>query len=104
MLAKKKRITKELFQVIMKNGRVIHSPLFTFRYIKHDPGYAFAVPKAVSKRAVDRNSLRRKGYNTLRTCSLKPVAGVFLYKKMAEKPSALYIKENIVFILDKITF
>lgn len=102
MLAKKKRITKDLFQIIMKTGRVIHSPLFTFRYIKEGPKYAFAVPKNVAKKAVDRNRMRRQGYNALRTCGLKPITGIFFYKKTLEKPSIAYVKENIGDIFNKI--
>jgi len=105
MLPKKKRITKALFQTIMKNGKVIHSPLFLFRYIKHStPAYAFVVPKTVAKGAVARNSLRRKGYGGLRAFPLKPIAGVFFYKKHSGVASHSQLAENITQILSKISF
>ena len=105
MLPKNKRITKELFQSILKTGRTLSSPLFLFRYMSipgMDTKYAFVVPKSVSKQAVKRNKLRRQGYNTLRTLPLPLVSGIFFYKKGSEKTNLNEIKENVNTILKKI--
>jgi ribonuclease P protein component len=102
MLPKKKRITKELFADIIKKGRVVHGSLFLFRYIKKEnPHYAFVAPKAVAKSAVERNRLRRRGYAALRLCTIKPIAGIFFYKKIAPKASFVEIKKDIDSILNK---
>ena len=103
MLPKRKRVTKDLFQNIMKKGKVVSSPLFLFRYInQNSPQYVFVVPKTVSKRAVDRNKLRRQGYNILNSQALKPVAGIFFYKKEAKNANQTQIKEDILYFLNKI--
>ena len=86
MLPKKKRVTKELFQEIMKHGGTLSTPLFTFRYIKQkDPQYAFIAPKSVAKQASKRNLLRRKGYSALNHSTPKSGAGLFFYKKHTKK-------------------
>ncbi len=88
MTPKKRRVTKSLFGVIMKNGLLIHSPFFTLRYIK-DPSvasYNLAVvaPKSVAKTAVLRNSLRRRGYRALLGVNIpQGVVGAIFYKKQA---------------------
>ena len=102
MLPKSKRVTKNTFQIIMEKGSVISSSFFLFRYIKQElPQYAFVVPKKVAKMAAKRNSLRRKGYNTLRSYSLKSGAGIFFYKKEGLSVSITDIKKDIEFLLKK---
>ena len=65
MLSKKNRTNKKLVDKIFKEGRFINSPNLTFKFLKEEslcPKIAFIVPKNVSKKAVDRNLLRRRGY------------------------------------------
>jgi ribonuclease P protein component len=103
MLSKKKRVTKELFPVILKKGGTLSTSLFSFRYIPSEiPRYAFVAPKTVAKKAVDRNKLRRQGYAALRLYNLKPCSGVFFYKKQAKAPLFQSIKEDVGSILSKI--
>ena len=87
MFPKKKRVTKELFQAIMKDGKIISSSLFVFRYIpQNNPQYAFVAPKSVAKQANKRNTLRRQGYSALRSYIPRHTAGIFFYKKTSLKP------------------
>ena len=103
MLPKKKRVTKDLFQTIIKSGRVINSPFFIFRYIKQNSqNYAFVAPKKVAKTAVERNKLRRKGYNALSLLVKIPTAGIFFYKKEAKSATFKETKDDISNILNKI--
>jgi RNase P protein component len=103
MLSKNKRVTKELFQKIMNTGGSLSSPFFVFRYLYGDrPQYAFVAPKSVAKRAVDRNKLRRIGYNTLNSYTLKNFLGIFFYKKQGKNASTQEIKEDIVSILKRL--
>ncbi len=103
MLPKNKRIGKVLFQEVLKTGRTISSPFFVFRYIpQKTPQYAFVVPKSVAKKAVDRNKLRRQGYNTLYSIILPLVVGIFFYKKTAKTAENVDIKGDILTILNKI--
>ncbi len=103
MLPKKKRITKDIFQTILKKGNIVSGSFFLFRYIKESyPRYAFVVSKKIAKNATKRNSLRRKGYNILRQYKLKNCAGIFFYKKEALDVSVNELKKDIEFILEKI--
>ena len=107
MFSKKKRVDKELFNRIMKEGRVVSSPLFTFRYIGlggNELHLAIVAPKAVAKQATKRNTLRRKGYSILRSFSPNSGAGIFFYKKPALEAKSLEIKEDIGILLKKADF
>ena len=102
MLSKKKRITKEVFQSIMKNGKAFHGSLFLFRYLpSKTPQYSFVVPKNIAKSAVIRNKFRRTGYNILLKYELKPTSGIFFYKKEALKAKKEDIEIDISLILNK---
>jgi ribonuclease P protein component len=104
MLKKNKRVDKVLFQEIMKNGRVIASPVFLFRYIGGNHSrLAVVTPKSVVRRAVGRNKLRRQGYTALRSLpSLPQVSGIFFYKKTTSLPNYQEIKDSIVNICKKL--
>jgi len=102
MFPKKKRVTKDLFQAIMKHGKILPSSFFVFRYIKqNNPQYAFVAPKSVAKSATERNKLRRLGYNALSLYPISSCAGIFFYKKEAKKASLAEIRLDIKVILDK---
>lgn len=103
MLPKKKRITKDIFQTILKKGNIVSGSFFLFRYIKGSyPQYVFVVSKKITKTAIKRNSLRRRGYNILRQYNLKNCAGIFFYKKEAINIPVNELKKDIEFILEKI--
>ena len=103
MLPKKKRVTKELFQTVIKDGKTLSGSFFIFRYIKQqNPQYAFVVSKKIAKKAVDRNKLRRQGYNALSSYKLKDYLGVFFYKKEVKGVAFKEIKEDIGIILNKL--
>jgi len=102
MLPKKKRVTRSVFQNIMDKGSVVSGSFFILRYLKQDtPQYAVVAPKKIAKTAVKRNSLRRKGYNILRSYDLKSCAGILFYKKEALIASSIDIKKDIDLILKK---
>ncbi len=103
MLPKNKRVNKELFRLIIKQGKTISSSIFLFRYIpQNKPQYAFVAPKSIAKKAVDRNYLRRQGYNALYLYPLKLYAGIFFYKKKVKEASFKEIKNEIKSILEKL--
>lgn len=106
MISKKNRVNKDLFNKIFKEGSIIHSPIFLFKYIKNleNKGlYSFVVPKTVAKSAVKRNSLRRKGYNSLRNIGIiGGISGIFFYKKGTSGVLTTEIKESIELTLKKI--
>lgn len=104
MIPKKKRMTKDVFLSVMKEGKILSSPLFLLRFFNYGgPKYACVVPKSVEKMATKRNSLRRKGYNALRVAQPLPhFTGIFFFKKGSEKANPLEIKDQIQGLLNKI--
>lgn len=86
----------------MKNGSYINTSCFLFRYIPNEtPQYAFVAPKNIAKKANTRNSLRRKGYNILKKYNLKPIAGIFFYKKGSNSAENTTLSSEIEQILSK---
>lgn len=103
MVLKKKRVNKELFENIIKKGHTLFGSFFIFKYLPNSdfPRYAFVVPKKISKKAVDRNKLKRRGYGIIRSIPLSGGLGVFLYKKEGVKVSFEEIKKDINILLKK---
>ena len=104
MLPKKKRVTKDIFQDVMQNGKMISTPLFVLRYKpSKSPQFAFIAPKTVAKQAVSRNKLRRAGYNSVRFMAKNPyIIGLFFYKKGASKAKIEEIRSDIAMLFSKI--
>lgn len=72
MLPKNRRIERKNFQYILKNGKRLNSKSFTLYLAKIeqnkdflDTRVSFSVSKKVSKTAVNRNKLRRRGYSII---------------------------------------
>ena len=105
MLPKKNRVDKKTIEKIFKEGKVVNSLNLTFKFIKTNSGsrISFIAPKSVSRKAVIRNSLRRRGYFILKKYFNKfPIglAGVFIFKKCQDDVSI--IENEIKNILNKI--
>ena len=105
MFSKKKRVTKEFFQILMKEGKTFSTQLFLFHYKKNEsPQYVFVAPKNIFKNAVKRNKYRRIGYNILRFIPLKTGSGIFVYKKQAFMAKKDDFEKDIIYILKKAGF
>jgi ribonuclease P protein component len=69
MLPKKNRVDKKLFELVLQKGKFINSTNLSFKFLlvkdTDSPHLSFVVPKSVTKSAVKRNSLRRRGYLVL---------------------------------------
>ncbi len=108
MLLKKNRVNKREIDAIFKNGRFVSLNFFTFKFIKNTnlknpPRISFIVSKNIAKLAVQRNSLRRKGYNVLRKYIQDfplGLIGVFIFKN--KEIDSLTINNEIEKILHKI--
>lgn len=106
MLPKRRRVTKRLFDRVMKEGSVLHSPLFTFRFITESPDmyshFAIVAPKSVAKSAYIRNSLRRKGYNACREIPISlPCVGLLFFKKGSINAPHLQIVSELMVLFKK---
>lgn len=105
MLPKKKRVTKKVFDVLIKEGKTFSTTLFLFYFKKSEiPEYAFVAPKKAFKNAVLRNKYRRIGYNILRKKPLNNGNGIFIYKKQALNVKNEEIEQNIDYLLKKTSF
>ncbi len=106
MLPKRRRVTKRLFDRVMKEGSVLHSPLFTLRFVKESPDmyshFAVVAPKSVAKSAHIRNSLRRKGYNACREIPIPlPCVGLLFFKKGSINAPQLQIVTELKLLFKK---
>lgn len=104
MVSNKKRVTKKVFNQIMKTNFSVYNNFFNIIYFKKEektPSYAVVVPRGVSRKATERNKLKRKGYAVLRLFVFKNVDFIVFYKKNGAKLSFEEIKQNIVSLLKK---
>jgi ribonuclease P protein component len=106
MLAKKNRANTETVDNLFKSGKFIHSSLLTFKYILKSGSttrISVLVPKSIAKKAVERNILRRRGYQALKKHLTEfpiGVAGVLVFKKPVG--SVIEVENEIKTILTKI--
>lgn len=100
---------KEIEQ-IFKSGRFVNSPNLTFKFFilpkNKNKKISFITPKTVSKKAVDRNLLRRRGYYVLKNyLDVFPVGtmGVFVFgkKSMGVFGGLKNKKYNPIFNIDR---
>ncbi|MCX6757491.1 MAG: ribonuclease P protein component [Candidatus Nomurabacteria bacterium] len=91
MLPKKNRADRKTVEKIFKEGRFINSANLSFKFLLNKNAsvsqISFITPKTVSKKAVVRNLLRRRGYAVLRKYFLilpKGLNGVILFGKNSE--------------------
>jgi ribonuclease P protein component len=107
MLSKKQKVDKTLFkEVLAQKGINCHSPHLSLKIVKNKENrFSFVVSKKVTKSAVKRNLLRRRGYSIVGDIieSIKsPIIGIFFFKKGAENISFQELKEEILFLLKKL--
>ncbi len=107
MLAKKNRSNTKDVEKVFKVGKFINSPFLTFKYILNTknslPKISFIAPKSIAKKAVERNSLRRLGYQALKNHIKQFPAGIvgaFVFRKPTAKVTE--IENEIQTILNKL--
>ncbi|MDP2788710.1 MAG: ribonuclease P protein component [bacterium] len=107
MLPKNYRVDKKQVGRVFQVGKFINSSSLSFKFILNKDSNArrisFIAPKSVAKLAVERNTLRRLGYNALKKDITKfpaGLVGVFIFKKFSKDVSL--IEKEIENILHKI--
>lgn len=109
MLPKKRRLSAPQVREVLAFGKSLRGGSLSLKYLVKPGlfGAAAIAPKAVARRAVDRNRLRRTLYRTLST--LPPTQKDKLHNMMAvffirdtPSPLASVFKEDIVNILTKL--
>lgn len=82
MLTKNNRLDRKTVEKVFKEGRFVGSTNLTLKYMLKnlDKGFkiAFITPKTASKKAVDRNLLRRRGYAIIRKHYNKAIPTSFI--------------------------
>ncbi len=111
MLPKANRANTKEIDAIFKGGRFLNFPNLTFKYVllsqneaKKAPKISFIAPKSVTKLAVKRNALRRKGYRTLKKYIDQfplGIVGAFIFRKFQDDNTIL--EHEIKSILKNIT-
>src|SRR3989344_5443275 len=94
MLPKKNRLSRKDVDFLFKEGKSVVSPNLTFKYLVKKlpvPKISVIAPKAVSRLAVKRNLLRRRGYRALEKYinEIPSLLGVFIFKKYQDDVSIL---------------
>ena len=88
MLKKKNRANRKTIAQIFRDGAFVNSPNLTLKFIfdpkLKSPIISFITPKTISKNAVKRNALRRRGYHVLESYFNhlpNNLVGVFVFGK-----------------------
>jgi ribonuclease P protein component len=108
MLPKNQRVERKPIKQIFEQGRFLNGSSLTLKFTR-DPKakkakISFIAPKSVAKTAVERNSLRRKGYRAIKPhMSSLPndLSGVFIFKK--KEINILDLENEISVLLSKVT-
>lgn len=104
MLPKSKRLPRAQFAPLLASRSFFNSPSFTLRYAASSSGSkaAVSVSKKVSKKATDRNSIRRRVYSVLSQIpSFASSSGLFLFVAKSGSPllKGEKLKEEISLLL-----
>lgn len=109
MLSREQRISVSLFKEILNNSRGYYFDYFSARVlklpVKTKSCFAFVTPKKYFKKAVQRNLLRRMGYNIIKNHYndiVSSAAVAFFLKKEAEKLNYSELEKEILSALKKI--
>lgn len=105
MVPKLQRINRETFEEIMKKGRIIHSGLFSMRFLKNPlntSSFSVVVAKKVAKTAVSRNKIRRRAYSILAKLPKKPYFMAFFAKKGVEKAAFAEVRSELESLVVKL--
>ena len=86
MLPKRKRLTKEQFELIFSSGKKKYTEHFMYMRVPSDESrFAVVVSKKIDKKAISRNRKRRQIYNLLTTSVVsniqKPYDTIIVLKK-----------------------
>ena len=108
MLPKNKRIKCEQIEFILKKGKSFTSKLFIIRYIGNNEKvsrYAIIASAKLSKKAVERNKVRRKIYEAIRLIEKEKESKnnldiILIPKKQILKAEFPAIKEDLIEIIE----
>lgn len=109
MLPRGQKISRAAFGEVLNSKKSAASPFFSLRFYQTEKitpsRFSFVVSKKVAGSAVERNTLKRRGYSFLQKNKkhITPAFVIaFFLKKGAEKLSAARFGEEVVSLLLKI--
>jgi len=108
MLSRKYKLKKDNdFKKVFKNGRYKQKDFIKIKFLKNNleiSRFSFIVGLKISKKAVQRNEIKRRLEEIIRLNSKRIIIGfdiiVFVDKEIIEK-KYIEIKENLVYLLKK---
>lgn len=101
MLPKKHKINKKLFLIVVSNSKNFSSPLFNLKVSYNCPknkSFAFVASSRISKKAVERNKLKRQvgaATGSLLSVLKENVCAIVFLKKEAVGKKYAQIKEEL---------
>lgn len=107
MLSKKNKIDKHLFKEVFEQGKKYNSNFFSIRIFpieEKNTRFSFVVPVRVSKKAVVRNKMKRRGRYIVSKViySIKEgFALIVFFKKESEKVDFDVLEKDLLSILRK---
>jgi len=108
MLPREKKVNRKEFPTQKKKGVVYHSPYFLLVVVKNNKEtptkFSFVVSVKISKKATERNKLKRRGYNIIKKIYNDIQSGfvcVFFLKKNIATLSYPQFEEHLRALLEK---
>lgn len=108
MLPKNQRVQQSAFLEVLKGGKSVYAPYLTLKFLKgkqrQESKFSFVVSRAVTKKASDRNLLKRRGYYIIRKHKediIDSVTATFFFKRAGVKFSFKDLEREILFLLKK---
>ncbi len=102
MLPKEKRVIRKDFDILIKDGKILHSPLFLFYFLERkDIKLGVVAPKKIFKKATHRNKYKRIVFNILKDLDFKKGSGFFVYKKGSDGAEKKEIEKDVIYLLKK---
>lgn len=101
MLPKKHRINRKLFEEVVKKGKSFFSPYLSLKIaptIENQSRFAFVVSSKVSKKAVERNKIKRRARSIVQknlSKIKKQINAIIFFKKGAEKMTFQELEKEI---------
>lgn len=104
MLKKENRgLSNSEIKFLLEKGRIVQTPLFGFRFVM-DSGsqLGWIVSKKISKKAVERNRIKRKLTQAIGKQIPLGIKGVFLVKGAMMGAKMKEVEDQVNFVLGKI--
>lgn len=108
MLPRSQKIQRKDFPLVKSKGKYFGNELFS-AYVYNGTGgkkFAFSVSKKVSKKAVDRNRIRRFGYRAIKDVLAETLPGttaIFFFKKIPKSEQDVKTQIKSILVQSKST-